>query len=82
MSEHPEKLLDDLTSLLTSDHPDAVKWRVEQANVDADIEGLPRDPKVDQFVASMQREGRSLAEQREGLRRYFQEPERSASAAE
>ena len=61
----------DARSPLVSMDAASVAWRGEQAHVDADIEGLPRDPAVEAFVAEMDRAKVPLDEQREHLIAYF-----------
>lgn len=67
---------------MTSMHPDAVAWRGEQAEVDADIEGLARDAGADELERRMDAEGVPLDEQRERLIAYFRGRGRELSAAE
>ena len=73
---------DDPNSLFIFMDPEVVKWRREQAHVDADIEGLARLPESDALVAQMDREGLSSAERRERLIAYYKEKSRAAVAAE
>ena len=49
---------------------DAV-WRSQQAQVDADIEGLARDPEADRLMAKMDAAGVSIEDQIERLKAYF-----------
>lgn len=46
-------------------------WRVAQAQIDADIEGLARDPESERFIAEMDAAGVSYEEQIERLKVYF-----------
>jgi hypothetical protein len=62
---------EDTADLMRSMRPDAIAWRGEQAEVDADIEGLARDEGADALVRRMDAEGVPLDEQRERLRAYF-----------
>ena len=73
---------DDPNSLFVSMDLEVVRWRGEQAHVDADIEGLARLPETEALVAQMDREGLSPAEQRERLIAYYREKARSTVAAE
>jgi hypothetical protein len=58
--------------VMTSMRPEAMAWRAEQAEVDADIEGLARDPGAEALVQQMNAAGIPLDEQRERIRAYFQ----------
>jgi hypothetical protein len=58
-------------SRLQSQDPVDAQWRSDQANVDADIEGLARDPEADRLIAAMDGAGVPIAEQIERLKRYF-----------
>lgn len=44
-------------SRLHSKNPADAAWRERQAHVDADIEGMPRDPALDRLVAEMRAKG-------------------------
>ena len=58
-------------------------WRSEQAQADADIEGLARDEGAEALIAEMDRDGVPLDEQRARLITYFQDQElRATHAAE
>ena len=56
--------------LHSSDPVDAA-WRSEQADVDADIEGLARDPEVDRFEAEMDAASIPIEQQIGRLKVYF-----------
>jgi hypothetical protein len=56
---------------LRSPDPVDAQWRSDQANVDADIEGLARDPGADRLIAAMRAERLPVTEQIERIRRYF-----------
>ena len=59
----------------------SAKWRAQQADVDADIEGLARDPVAEQLVAEWDQAGISLEEQRARLIIYFRSKEPSPAFA-
>jgi hypothetical protein len=65
---------------MTSMHPDAVAWRGEQAEVDADIEGLARDAEADELERQL--EGLPIDEQIERTKAFFREKARQPTAAE
>lgn len=44
-------------SRLHSKDPADAAWRAQQAHVDADIEGLPRNPALDRMVVEMRAKG-------------------------
>jgi len=44
-------------SRLHSKNPADAAWRAQQAQVDADIEGLARDPELDRQVAALRAQG-------------------------
>ena len=44
-------------SRLHSHHAEDATWRASQAQVDADIEGLARDPEISRFVSDMKAAG-------------------------
>ena len=46
-------------------------WRAQQAQVDADIEGLARDPAVDRMIAEMDAAGVDIKQQIKRLKAYF-----------
>jgi len=54
-----------------SDHPLDAEWRRAQADVDADIEGLARDPVADQLGEDMIAEGIGVEERIRRLKAYF-----------
>ena len=56
---------------LHSKHPDDARWRAQQAQVDADIEGLARDLEADRMIAEMRKNGVALDEQLARLKAYF-----------
>ncbi len=58
-------------SLLYSNDPAAAAWRAKQADVDADIEGLARDPEADRMIADMDARGVDALQQIEHLKRHF-----------
>jgi hypothetical protein len=58
-------------SLLYSNDPAAAAWRANQADVDADIEGLSRDREADRMIADMDARGVDPLQQIERLKRYF-----------
>ena len=58
-------------SRLHSKDPADAAWRARQAQVDADIEGLSRDPVADQLVAEMTASGVPPRQQIERLKAYF-----------
>ncbi len=58
-------------SRLHSNRAADATWRAGQAQVDADIEGLARDPEADRMVAKMDDEGVPIEEQIERLKAYF-----------
>lgn len=43
-----------VNDLFYSDAPEAAAWRAEQADIDADIEGLARNPETELMVAKME----------------------------
>ena len=58
-------------SRLHSKDPADAAWRRKQAEVDADIEGLSRDPEVDRVFAEMDARGLTPRQRIEHLKRYF-----------
>jgi len=58
-------------SRLHSQDPADAAWRARQAQVDADIEGLSRDPGADRLVAKMQAAGVAPRQRIEKLKVYF-----------
>ena len=54
-----------------SDHPLDAEWRRAQAHVDADIEGLSRDPVASQMAEDMIAEGIGVEERIRRLKTYF-----------
>ena len=58
-------------SRLHSRDPADAAWRAQQANIDADIEGLARDPKADELIAQMDAEGLDAEQQIKRLKAYF-----------
>ena len=56
---------------LHSKNPADAAWRAQQAHVDADIEGLSRDPLADLLSAEMNAAGIDPAQQIERLKAYF-----------
>ena len=72
----------DARSPLVSMDAASVAWRREQANVDADIEGLARLPETDALIAEMDRENLSPAERRERLTAFYRQKSGSTLAAE
>ncbi|WP_143103261.1 hypothetical protein [Albimonas pacifica] len=57
--------------LFTSQSPEARAWRAKQAEVDSEIEGLPRDPEAAALAAQMERDGVPDEEQIARLIAYF-----------
>ena len=58
-------------SRLHSKNATDAAWRAQQAHVDADIEGLARDPQADRLVAEMDAAGLDPEQQIERLKAYF-----------
>ena len=58
-------------SRLHSQRAEDVAWRERQAHVDADIEGLSRDPEASQLLAEMKAAGVPVATRIERLKAYF-----------
>lgn len=58
-------------SRLHSKRAEDAAWRERQADVDADIEGLARDPVADRLMADMDTEGVPVADQVKRLKAYF-----------
>ncbi len=58
-------------SRLHSKDPADAAWRAQQAQVDADIEGLSRDPGADRLVAEMAAAGIAPRQRIERLKAYF-----------
>jgi hypothetical protein len=56
---------------LHSKDPVDAAWRAQQANIDADIEGLARDPQADELMAQMDAEGLDAEQQIARLKVYF-----------
>lgn len=54
-----------------SHKPDDAAWRYEQAQVDADIEGLPRDAEAEALIAAMVAAGVSPEVQIERIKAMF-----------
>lgn len=54
-------------SRLHSKDPADAAWRAQQAHVDADIEGLARDPALDRLVAEMRARGLGPSERIKAL---------------
>nr|WP_294506040.1 hypothetical protein [uncultured Rhodopila sp.] len=67
-------------SRLHSKDPAAAAWRAQQAQVDADIEGLSRDPAADRMVADMDAQGISPRDQIARLKAYFKARQEQKSA--
>jgi hypothetical protein len=67
---------------MTSTHPDAVAWREEQADVDADIEGLAKDERADELDRRMATAGVPPEKRIARLKAHFQARNRQAPAAE
>jgi hypothetical protein len=66
---------------MTSMVPEAMAWRAEQAEIDADIEGLADDPGSAELLRRMEAENVPPDEQRRRLRAYFEEHEHRLTAA-
>jgi hypothetical protein len=58
-------------SRLHSQAPADAAWRYEQALVDADIEGLARDPEAERLIAAMTAAGLSPEQQVERITAMF-----------
>jgi hypothetical protein len=58
-------------SRLYTDNPPHAAWRAQQAQVDADIEGMSDDPAADRFVAEMDSSGIKPRQQIERLKTDF-----------
>ena len=58
-------------SRLHSQNPADAAWRFEQAQVDADIEGLPRDAEAEALIADMTAAGVSPEHQIERIKSMF-----------
>lgn len=69
-------------SLLTAMDPASMAWRSAQAQADADIEGLARDPGAEALIAEMERACVPLDQQRTRLIAYFRGEDPQALAAE
>ena len=54
-----------------SQNPADAAWRYEQAQVDADIEGLPRDAEAERLIAAMSTAGVSPELQIERIKAMF-----------
>ena len=54
-----------------SQEPADAAWRFEQAQVDADIEGLPRDAEAEKLIAGMAAAGVSPELQNERIKSMF-----------
>lgn len=57
-------------SRLHSKRPEDAAWRAEQAHVDADIEGLPRDAELSRFIAGMKAAGVPVGERIKRLKAH------------
>jgi hypothetical protein len=66
---------------LHSKDPVDAAWRAQQANIDADIEGLARDPEADKLMARMDAEGLDAEQQIDRLKTYFKACRDKASSA-
>ena len=58
-------------SRLHSRRAEDAAWRERQADVDADIEGLSRDPEADRLMADMDAGGVPIDDQIKRLKVYF-----------
>jgi hypothetical protein len=56
---------------LHTQNPSDAAWRAQQAQVDADFEGLSRDTEADGLVAEMDASGVGIREQISRLKTYF-----------
>lgn len=56
---------------LHSKNPIDAAWRAQQAQVDADIEGMHRDPALEQFHAEMKAAGLEPRERIKRLKAYI-----------
>lgn len=71
----------DASWLFTSTDPEAVAWRREQGQVDADIEGLASDAGAEALAREMDAAGLEDVDERiERLKAYFQAQERNGVA--
>ena len=61
---------------------DGATERYQQAMIDADIEGLPRSPEIDEMIAEWDREGVDHEEQIRRLKLYFKKGRNKVTAAE
>lgn len=59
----------------------SAEWRSQQAHVDADIEGLARDPIAEKLVEGWRKAGLSSAEQRKRLFAHFSNKDAAATLA-
>jgi hypothetical protein len=64
-------------SRLHSKDPVDAAWRREQAHVDADIEGLSRDPEPERFIADMDAAGIERCEMIKRIKRYFKDRDKA-----
>jgi len=69
----------DRMDLLTSFDPEIVAWRRQQADVDADIEGLARDEDADRLADELQAQGLDVEERIARLKQYFIDKTRGPS---
>ena len=58
-------------SRLHSRRAEDAAWRASQAHVDADIEGITRDPEVSRFVSDMKAAGVPVTERIKRLKARF-----------
>ena len=62
--------------------PASIAWRRQQAHVDADIEGLARDPVLEKMIDEWDKAGLTTAQQRERMGVYFRTESKIPTAAE
>lgn len=68
-------------SRLHSKRAEDAVWREHQADVDADIEGLSRDPEADRLAVEMDAAGIPIDDQIKRLKAYFVARQRSSKPA-
>ena len=56
---------------LHSDCAADVAWRSQQAHVDADIEGLPRNPETERLLAQWAAEGLTIERKIQRIKAYY-----------
>lgn len=68
-------------SRLHSKRAEDAAWREHQADVDADIEGLSRDPEADRLTAEMDAGGVPIEDQIKRLKAHFVARQRDRKSA-